>query len=111
MRSLAITDLSRTSRQYRRAPRAGHPPTIPSRAATRDRRRPDPTYVARRLARNRAWFERASELGATKYPIGALEFTAEDWARHYGALWDEFRKRTQRYDPDNVLSPGSGVFR
>jgi FAD/FMN-containing dehydrogenase len=28
----------------------------------------------------------------------------------YGELWGEFRKRKQRYDPDNILSPGSGMF-
>ena len=31
--------------------------------------------VGELLARNRTWFERARELGATRYPIGALEFT------------------------------------
>jgi FAD/FMN-containing dehydrogenase len=70
----------------------------------------DPAYVQTMLARNRTWFERARDLGATRYPIGALAFTTDDWARHYGELWGEFRKRKQRYDPDNILSPGSGIF-
>jgi FAD/FMN-containing dehydrogenase len=30
--------------------------------------------------------------------------------RQYGGLWTEFAKRKQRYDPKNILSPGSGIF-
>jgi FAD/FMN-containing dehydrogenase len=62
------------------------------------------------LARNRRWFERARALGGTRYPISAIEFTPEDWEQHYGALWTEFRKRKQRFDPDNILAPGLGIF-
>jgi cytokinin dehydrogenase len=71
---------------------------------------PDPTYIPDMLARNRRWFDQARALGATRYPIGAVEFSSDDWARHYGPLWREFGKRKQRYDPDNILSPGSGIF-
>jgi FAD/FMN-containing dehydrogenase len=69
-----------------------------------------PTYVTDMLARNRRWFERARALGGTRYPISAIEFTPEDWEQHYGALWTEFRKRKQRFDPDNILAPGLGIF-
>ena len=71
---------------------------------------PDPAYANAMLARNRRLFERARELGATRYPIGAVTFSREDWARQYGELWREFGKRKQRYDPDNILSHGSGIF-
>jgi cytokinin dehydrogenase len=70
----------------------------------------DPTFVDDMLVRNRQWFERARELGGTRYPIGAVEFSSDDWERQYGPLWGEFVKRKQRYDPDNILSPGSGIF-
>jgi FAD/FMN-containing dehydrogenase len=69
-----------------------------------------PTYVSDMLARNRRWFERARDLGATRYPISALEFSVDDWQRHYGPLWREFRKRKRRFDPDNILAPGLGIF-
>ena len=62
------------------------------------------------LARNRAWFELARQAGATRYPIGALEFSKEAWAQHYGPMWNQFRKWKQKFDPDNILSPGSGIF-
>lgn len=70
----------------------------------------DPTFVSDMLNRNRGWFERARELGATRYPISAIPFTQEDWVRQYGPLWTGLAKRKQRYDPDNILSPGSGIF-
>jgi len=71
---------------------------------------PDPAYASAMLARNRQLFDRARDAGATRYPIGALEFSTADWAGQYGELWREFEKRKQRYDPDNILSPGSGIF-
>jgi cytokinin dehydrogenase len=57
-----------------------------------------------------ARYERARDLGAARYPIGALPFSREDWVRQYGPVWTEFAKRKQRYDPDSILSPGSEIF-
>jgi cytokinin dehydrogenase len=71
---------------------------------------PDPVYASQMLARNRRWFEAAREAGATRYPIGALEFSKQDWKQHYGPMWNTFRKWKQKFDPDNILSPGSGIF-
>ena len=71
---------------------------------------PNPAFAEAMLARNRRLFEKAREAGGTRYPIGALEFKRQDWARQYGELWPEFVERKQRFDPDNILSPGSGIF-
>jgi FAD/FMN-containing dehydrogenase len=71
---------------------------------------PDPAFVAEMLDRNRRLFDRARDVGATRYPIGALGVTRQDWARHYGPMWRQFVKWKQRFDPDNILSPGSGIF-
>ncbi|MGZ8899299.1 MAG: FAD-binding protein [Limisphaerales bacterium] len=71
---------------------------------------PNAPYANQMLERNRRWFERALEAGARRYPIGALEFSKQDWAQHYGPIWNQFRKWKQRFDPDNILSPGSGIF-
>jgi FAD/FMN-containing dehydrogenase len=71
---------------------------------------PDPLFSAQMLARNRRLFERARELGATRYPIGSLEFDRADWARQYGEMWPEFKRRKRKYDPDDILTPGPGIF-
>jgi cytokinin dehydrogenase len=62
------------------------------------------------LARNRTLFEKARELGATRYPIGALRFSRRDWVRQYGSYWSEFRRAKHRFDPAKILTPGPGIF-
>jgi FAD/FMN-containing dehydrogenase len=70
----------------------------------------DPVFVAEMLERNRRLFERARDLGGTRYPIGAQAFTRDDWVRQYGEAWPEFARRKKKYDPDNILTPGPGIF-
>ena len=68
------------------------------------------SYARRMLDRNRRWFERARDLGGTRYPIGALEFDHDDWAQHYGDQWPRLRRIKRRYDPAGILTPGPGIF-
>lgn len=70
----------------------------------------DPDFVNEMLARNRHMFERAREVGGTRYPIGAQIFSREDWIRQYDDSWPEFARRKKKYDPDNILTPGPGIF-
>jgi cytokinin dehydrogenase len=70
----------------------------------------DPVFVDEMLARNRRLFERAREVGGTRYPIGAQVFSREDWVRQYGDSWPEFARRKKKYDPDSILTPGPGIF-
>ena len=46
---------------------------------------PDPGFVSDMLARNRRLFEKARAVGATRYPIGALQFSRQDWQQQYGS--------------------------
>lgn len=71
---------------------------------------PDPAFLDRMLARNRTLFEKARELGATRYPIGALRFSRADWVAQYGCEWQAFRRAKHRFDPSNILTPGPGIF-
>jgi FAD/FMN-containing dehydrogenase len=71
---------------------------------------PDPVFAERMQQRNRLLFERARALGGIRYPIGVLPFSHEDWVAHYGEMWTELVKRKRRYDPDNILTPGPGIF-
>jgi cytokinin dehydrogenase len=71
---------------------------------------PDPAFVARMLARNRRLFEKARALGGTRYPIGSLEFSQQDWRRQYDGVWEDFKRAKRRFDPDLILSPGPGIF-
>jgi cytokinin dehydrogenase len=71
---------------------------------------PNPEFEARMLARNRALFEAARDLGGTRYPIGSVEFSRADWAEHYGEVWHDFKRWKRRFDPDGILAPGPGIF-
>jgi cytokinin dehydrogenase len=71
---------------------------------------PNPAFISDMLARNRRLFEKARAMGATRYPIGALEFNRHDWQLQYGELWREFADRKKEFDPDNILTPGPGIF-
>ena len=71
---------------------------------------PDPGFVDEMLARNRRLFEQARDVGGTRYPIGAQVFSREDWVTQYGEAWAEFARRKKKYDPDNILTPGPGIF-
>lgn len=70
----------------------------------------DPAFATEMLARNRRIYDRGLTAGGTRYPIGALEFTRQDWKRHYGELWPDVVRRKRRYDPAAILGPGLGIF-
>lgn len=70
----------------------------------------DPGFDARMRARNRAWYDQARALGGVRYPIGVLDSNQCDWRHHYGDAWPEFARRKRLYDPDNIMTPGPGIF-
>jgi cytokinin dehydrogenase len=72
---------------------------------------PDPVFQAKMLDRNRKLFEKARGVGGTRYSIGSIPFDKQDWKQQYGANWPEFKQLKQRFDPDNILAPGVGIFR
>ena len=63
------------------------------------------------LASNRALYDQARAMGGTRYAIGAIpDFTPADWQAHFGPAWTAFAQAKQRFDPDNLFSPGQGIF-
>jgi FAD/FMN-containing dehydrogenase len=71
---------------------------------------PDAAFVSEMLERNRRLFDKARQAGATRYPIGAIDFRQADWISHYGAMWPQLLKCKQRFDPDSILTSGPGIF-
>ncbi len=70
----------------------------------------NPDFDSRMLRRNRTLFERARQVGGTRYPIGSLPFSQLDWVRHYGPLWPSLVRGKARFDPAGILTPGPGIF-
>jgi cytokinin dehydrogenase len=72
---------------------------------------PTPAVIDAMLAGNRTLYDQAVAVGGTRYIIGAIPgFTQADWRAHFGSQWDDFRRAKQQFDPDNVLTPGQGMF-
>ncbi|HET8782163.1 MAG TPA: FAD-binding protein [Pyrinomonadaceae bacterium] len=71
---------------------------------------PTPDRVAELIADNRALFERATSLGGKRYPFDSVPMSKHDWQKHYQPLWGAFVSAKRRFDPDNILTPGQGIF-
>ncbi|MCA9874388.1 MAG: FAD-binding protein [Anaerolineales bacterium] len=70
----------------------------------------DPVVVDRMLTSNRELFERARQLGSKHYTISAITLSKQDWKRHFQPVWGKLVSAKHRFDPDNVLTPGPGIF-
>jgi FAD/FMN-containing dehydrogenase len=71
---------------------------------------PDPTFAREMVHRNNTLFARAKIHGGVRYPIGSIDFSRDDWIAHYGERWPEFLRAKREFDPDNILTPGPGIF-
>lgn len=72
---------------------------------------PTPENVAALVQKNRAIFERLTDIGGKLYPVDAVPLSPADWHGHFHPFWERFEHAKRRYDPDRVLTPGQGIFR
>lgn len=70
----------------------------------------DASYVSTHLAKARAIFEAARDVGGTLYPIGSTPMKRSDWIRQYGILYPLLATTKVLYDPDMMLTPGPAIF-
>jgi cytokinin dehydrogenase len=63
------------------------------------------------LAANQLLVARVLEGGGKVYPPFAPILSQAQWQEHYGTeTWRRFMAAKQRFDPNNVLTPGAGIF-
>jgi FAD/FMN-containing dehydrogenase len=63
------------------------------------------------LAANRALLPRMRTVGGKSYPPFAPIPARDEWQEHYGReTWQHFAAAKKRFDPNNVLTPGPGIF-
>lgn len=67
--------------------------------------------VAQMLKHNRELYDRNRQWGGTHYAHATVTLSPEDWKARFGPAWENFAAAKRRYDPDNVLTPGPGIFR
>lgn len=71
---------------------------------------PEDTVVTRMLSDNRRLFEQNRDLGGYRYSVDAIPFSQNDWRQHFHPVWDKLVSAQRRYDPNNLLTPGQGIF-
>ena len=63
------------------------------------------------LAANHALLPRVQAEGGKIYPPYCPILSKEQWQVHYGPeTWQRFAAAKRRFDPNNVLTPGAGLF-
>lgn len=62
------------------------------------------------VKRNRRLYDKARALGGRRYPIESVDFGPSDWVQHYAERWPGLLALKQKVDPDQLLTPGPGVF-
>jgi cytokinin dehydrogenase len=72
--------------------------------------KPGQADVERMLDENRRFYEKASTCGGKVYAATAIRFKASDWVAHFGAIWPGLAQAKAEFDPQNVLTPGPGIF-
>jgi hypothetical protein len=56
---------------------------------------------------NHRLLQRVRRIGGHDYPVGATPATRRDWQQHFGAQWPRFARARRRYDPAEILTPGT----
>jgi cytokinin dehydrogenase len=63
------------------------------------------------LAAKRRLAATALDAGGKVYPPFAPMLMPSQWEQHFGpALRQRFKEAKRRFDPNNVLNPGPGIF-
>ena len=78
-------------------------PTDPTRYPTAER-------VQELIEANRRIYHDSTVVGSKRYPIDSVPMEHADWAQHFDPLWDAFVAAKRYFDPDNILTPGQGIF-
>lgn len=71
---------------------------------------PSDAVVKRMLADNRRLFEQNRDSGGYKYSVDGISFSQKDWQQHFHPVWGKLVRAKRRYDPNNLLAPGQGIF-
>ncbi|PYI58312.1 MAG: hypothetical protein DMC60_13245 [Verrucomicrobia bacterium] len=63
------------------------------------------------MASNRELLAKMTAVGGKRYSPYSGVMSSEEWAAHFGpALWRRLSEAKKKFDPNNVLTPGVGIF-
>jgi cytokinin dehydrogenase len=70
----------------------------------------DANEAKRLVDANKAAYRRVKAAGGTLYPVSALPMSKGEWRDHFGSAFGQLDAAKQRYDPDEILTPGYEIF-
>lgn len=70
-----------------------------------------PSLIDELMVENRRIHDQALAMGGCMYPIGAVDMSPTDWARHFGRGWSDFIAAKRRFDPGDLLGHGTPTCR
>jgi FAD/FMN-containing dehydrogenase len=59
---------------------------------------------------NKAIYERVRNAGGALYPVSAFPMSRDNWRTHFGSSFNQLNAAKQKYDPNDLLTPGYEVF-
>lgn len=59
---------------------------------------------------NRQLFDQTVALDGKRYPIDSVLMDKHDWQKHFQPKWGPFVAAKHHFDPDNIMTPGQGIF-
>jgi cytokinin dehydrogenase len=71
---------------------------------------PTPAQVTTIIAQNHSLWETVRAVGGKRYPIDSVPMTHADWVAQLDPVFGLFALAKLAFDPDNVLTPGQGIF-
>jgi FAD/FMN-containing dehydrogenase len=71
----------------------------------------DQAALSAMMASNRELLAKMTAVGGKRYSPYSGVMSSEEWAAHFGpALWRRLSEAKKKFDPNNVLTPGVGIF-
>jgi cytokinin dehydrogenase len=71
----------------------------------------DQEAISAMVKSNGEMFAKMTAVGGKRYTPYSGVMSAHDWAEHFGPeMWRRLSEAKKRFDPNNVLTPGAGMF-
>ena len=71
----------------------------------------DQAALSAMMASNRELLAKMTAVGGKRYSPYSGVMSSEEWAAHFGPeLWRRLSEAKKKFDPNNVLTPGAGIF-
>lgn len=71
---------------------------------------PNQSSIDAAIAANAELRDALVAAGGKRYTIDSVPMTKQDWRKHFQPNWGKFNSAKNKFDKDNILTPGQGIF-